>query len=245
MTQPSPDPPSRATADPDRPAPVLVTGASGALGTAVRARLATTGRPIAALVRSPEEADALRSAGTWARAVDLLDEASVADAVDDAHRDLGAPAGALLLAGGFAMAPAADADLRALRAQWDVNVATAASVVRALVPVLRANGGGTLVGVAAGQARRGGAKAAPYASAKAALATYLRAVDEELAPDGVRATVVFPMGTLDTAANRRAMPEADPAGWIDPAVLAEVLVHAVALGPRGRWREVEVHPDAR
>ncbi len=245
MTQPSPDAPSLAPADPDRPAPVLVTGAAGALGTAVRARLAAAGRPTAALVRSPEEADALRSAGTWARAVDLLDEASVADAIDDAHRDLGPPAGALLLAGGFAMAPAADADLRALRAQWDVNVATAASVVRALVPVLRVHAGGTLVGVAAGQARRGGAKAAPYASAKAALAAYLRAVDEELAPEGVRATVVFPMGTLDTAANRRAMPDADPAGWIDLAVLADVLVQAIELGPRGRWREVEVHPDAR
>jgi NAD(P)-dependent dehydrogenase (short-subunit alcohol dehydrogenase family) len=211
----------------------------------VRVRLAAAGRPVAALVRDPEEAAALRAAGTWARAVDLLDEAGVADAVDDAFHDLGAPAGALLLAGGFAMAPAADADLRALRAQWDVNVATAATVVRALVPVLRAHGGGTLVGVGAGQARRGGAKASAYAASKAALAAYLRAVDEELAPQGVRATVVFPMGTLDTAANRRAMPDADPDGWIDPAVLADVLVQALAMGPRGRWREVEVHPDAR
>jgi NAD(P)-dependent dehydrogenase (short-subunit alcohol dehydrogenase family) len=244
MTNPTPDAPSGAPADADRPAPVLVTGAAGALGAAVRARLASSGRPVAALVRRPEEADALRASGTWARAVDLLDEADVADAIDDAHHDLGTPAGALLLAGGFAMAPAADADLRALRAQWDVNVATAATVVRALLPVLRTRGG-TVVGVAAGQARRGGAKAAPYAAAKAALAAYLRAVDEELAPEGVRATVVFPMGTLDTAANRRAMPDADPAGWIDPTVLADVLVQALEIGPRGRWREVEVFPDAR
>jgi NAD(P)-dependent dehydrogenase (short-subunit alcohol dehydrogenase family) len=243
MTQPSPDAPSPGPAAAVRP--VFVTGAAGALGAAVRVRLAAAGRPVAALVRDPEEAAALRAAGTWARAVDLLDEAGVADAVDDAFHDLGAPAGALLLAGGFAMAPAADADLRALRAQWDVNVATAATVVRALVPVLRAHGGGTLVGVGAGQARRGGAKASAYAASKAALAAYLRAVDEELAPQGVRATVVFPMGTLDTAANRRAMPDADPDGWIDPAVLADVLVQALAMGPRGRWREVEVHPDAR
>ena len=245
MPNPSPDAPEHAPSGADRPSPVLVTGATGALGTAVRARLAAHGRPVAALVREPEEADALRAAGTWARAVDLLDEAGVADAVDDAHRDLGAPAGALLLAGGFAMAPAADVDLRALRGLWDLNVGTAATVVRALVPVLRGRAGGTLVGVAAGQARRGGAKAAAYASAKAGLAAYLRAVDEELASEGVRATVVFPMGTLDTAANRRAMPDADPAGWIDLAVLADVLVQAVELGPRGRWREVEVHPDAR
>jgi NAD(P)-dependent dehydrogenase (short-subunit alcohol dehydrogenase family) len=245
MTHATPDASSLEPLAAARRAPAIVTGAAGALGAAVRARLAASGRPIAALVRRTDEADALRAAGTWARAVDLLDEADVADAVDDAVHDLGPPAGALLLAGGFAMAPAADADLRALRAQWDVNVGTAASVVRALVPVLRARGGGALVGVAAGQARRGGAKAAPYAAAKAALAAYLRAVDEELAPEGVRATVVFPMGTLDTDANRRAMPDADPTGWIDPAVLADVLVQALELGPRGRWREVEVFPDAR
>ncbi len=226
-------------------APVIVTGAAGALGSAVCARLGRSTRPIAALVRSNDEVERLGAEGTWARAVDLRDEAAVAAAVAAATRDLGVPGAALLLAGGFATTPAADVDLTELRRQWDVNVATAATLVRALLPVLIDHGGGTIVGIGAGQARRGGARAAPYAAAKAALAAYLRAVDEETAKHGVRTVCVVPMGTLDTPANRRAMPDADPAGWIDPAALADVLVQAIELGPRARWREVEVHPDAR
>ncbi len=230
---------------------VLVTGAGGALGRAVRERLTRDGARLALLDRraptgetSGPAGDAAASQAPWAAAVDLLDEAAVADAVARAESELGPVRAALLLAGGFATAPAAETDLAALRGQLDLNLATAASVVRALLPRMTDRGEGTIVGIAAGQARRGGAGAAAYTASKAALAAYLRAVDEENASRGVRTVTVFPMGTLDTAANREAMPKADPAEWIDPARLAEVLAFAVRFGPRARLREVEVHPDA-
>jgi NAD(P)-dependent dehydrogenase (short-subunit alcohol dehydrogenase family) len=222
----------------------LVTGAGGALGRAVRDRLRAGGIRSALLLRDPAEAAAARADGDWAATVDLLDEAAVAAAVAAADAEAGPLGSALLLAGGFAARPAADTDLASLRRQFDLNLATAATVVRALLPVMAAQGGGTIVAVAAGQARRGGARAAAYAASKAALAAYLRAVDDETAPGGVRTVTVFPMGTIDTAANRLAMPAADPARWIDPAALAEVLVLAATLGPRARLREVEVHPGA-
>jgi len=223
---------------------VLVTGAGGALGGAVGERLRTGGLRASLLVRDARAVAAAEAAGGWAAAVDLLDEAAVAAAVARAEAEAGPIGAALLLAGGFATAKAADTDLAALRAQFELNLATAASVVRAVLPGMLARGAGTLVGVGAGQARRGGARASAYAAAKAALAAYLRAVDAETAPAGVRAVTVFPMGTLDTPANRAAMPAADPAGWIDPARLADVIVLAATLGPRARLTEVEVHPDA-
>jgi NAD(P)-dependent dehydrogenase (short-subunit alcohol dehydrogenase family) len=241
-------PPPRDEEDCMTPDTVLVTGASGALGKAVLERVRAAGLRVALLLRDPAEAEAERATGGWAAAVDLLDEAAVATAVAaavaDAERDGGRLGAALLLAGGFAMASAADTDLAALRRQLDLNLATAATVVRAVLPGMLRRGDGTIVGVAAGQARRGGARAAAYAASKAALAAYLRAVDEETAAHGVRTVTVFPMGTLDTEANRRAMPAADPAGWIDTARLADVLLLAATLGPRARLREVEVHPDA-
>jgi NAD(P)-dependent dehydrogenase (short-subunit alcohol dehydrogenase family) len=222
----------------------LVTGAGGALGRAVRDRLRARGLRAALLLRDPAEAEAARKAGDWAATVDLLDEAAVATAVAAADAEAGPVGSALLLAGGFAARTAADTDLAILRRLLDLNLATAVSVVRALLPVMTARGGGTIVAVAAGQARRGGARASAYAASKAALAAYLRAVDEETAPGGVRAVAVFPMGTIDTAANRASMPAADPARWIDPGSLADVLLLAASLGPRARLREVEVHPDA-
>jgi len=230
---------------------VLVTGAGGALGSAVRERLTRDGARLALLDRRVPAGDAEGTAAhgaaaiaPWAAAVDLLDEAAVADAIGRAESELGPVRAALLLAGGFAAVPAAETDLTVLRTQLDLNLATAASVVRALLPRMTDRGEGTIVGIAAGQARRGGSGTAAYAASKAALAAYLRAVDEETASRGVRTVTVFPMGTLDTPANREAMPAADPARWIDPARLAEVLAFAVQIGPRARLREVEVHPDA-
>jgi NADP-dependent 3-hydroxy acid dehydrogenase YdfG len=223
---------------------ILVTGAGGALGQAVRARLRAAGIRAALLLRDPAEAEAARAAGDWAATVELLDEAAVAAAIAAADAEAGPVGAALLLAGGFAARPASDTDLGLLRRLLDLNLATAASVVRALLPVMTARGGGTIVAVAAGQARRGGARASAYAASKAALAAYLRAVDEETAPGGVRTVTVFPMGTIDTAANRADLPAADPTRWIDPGALAEALLFAATLGPRARLREVEVHPDA-
>jgi NAD(P)-dependent dehydrogenase (short-subunit alcohol dehydrogenase family) len=223
---------------------VLVTGAGGALGRVVQERLRRDGARLALLDRRAPSGDAAGPHAPWAAAVDLLDEAAVADAVARVEAELGPVRAALLIAGGFATAPAAETSLAAMRRQFDVNLATAATVVRALLPHMTERGEGTIVGIAAGQARRGGSGTAAYAASKAALAAYLRAVDEETASRGVRTVTVFPMGTLDTPANREAMPDADPARWIDPEQLADVLAFAARIGPRARLREVEVHPDA-
>jgi NADP-dependent 3-hydroxy acid dehydrogenase YdfG len=185
-----------------------------------------------------------RAAGGWAAAVDLLDEAAVAPpsaaAMRSARRQARRRAAARRR---LRAASAADTDLAALRRQFDLNLATAATVVRALLPAMLRRGGGTIVGVAAGQARRGGARAAAYAASKAALAAYLRAVDEETART---ASAPSPCSrwARSTRGQPAAMPAADPAGWIDTARLADVLLLAATLGPRARLREVEVHPDA-
>jgi NAD(P)-dependent dehydrogenase (short-subunit alcohol dehydrogenase family) len=216
---------------------ILVSGAGGALGRALLARLHDRPVRLALLDRQP-------LTGHWSRAVDLLDEEGVAAAVAAAEAEVGPIDAALLLAGGFAMAPAADTQLAALREQFDRNLASAASVTRALLPGMLGRGRGTIVGIAAGQARRGGAGASAYTASKAALAAYLQAVDAEVGPRGVRTVTLYPMGTLDTPANRASMPKADPSRWIDPEQLAEALWFACQLGPRARLRELEIHPDA-
>lgn len=228
-----------------RPSSAIVTGASGALAAAVIAELDRSGWRTALVDRGPSDRLAQRAAQRPARSVDLLDEAATRQALHALDDELGGADVLLHLAGGFAMTPAVELDLAALRRQLDVNLLTLANAVNALLPRMAERGRGTLVGIAAGQAVDGGAKAAPYAAAKAASVAYLRSIDKELAARGVRTLVVYPLGTLDTPANREAMPAADPAGWIDTGALAQAIVQTLSLGPRARLSELRVGPDPR
>lgn len=78
-----------------------------------------------------------------------------------------------------------------------------------------------------------------YTAAKTALASLLRSLQGEV--EGVRFLVVYPMGTLDTEANRKAMPEADFSRWIAPELVAKVVVEA-AGAKGGRLLELPIYP---
>jgi NAD(P)-dependent dehydrogenase (short-subunit alcohol dehydrogenase family) len=64
---------------------------------------------------------------------------------------------------------------------------------------------------------------AAYAVAKVALHALVRVLALENREVGVRVNAVLP-GTIDTPANRRAMPDADPSKWTAPGAVAEVVV---------------------
>ena len=92
----------------------------------------------------------------------------------------------------------------------------------ALPPMLRKNHGrivavGSRVGV---EPVRG---LSAYGVSKAGLVHLVRTLAVELKETGVTANIVLP-STIDTEANRRAMPKADPAKWVQPASIAKVVV---------------------
>ena len=227
---------------PDRTSRALITGAGGALATTLAERWIAAGHRAVQVARSEDTARDIRAAGGLAVVADLLDEAAVAACVAEAEAAIGPLDTALLIAGGFAMGAAADTGPAALRSAFDTNLLTAATVVRAVLPGMLSRGRGRLIGISAAAAQRGGARMAAYAASKAALAAYLRAVDEETATRGVGTCVITPMGTIDTAANRRALPHADPSGWIDASALADAIIHAAQAPESARWRELAVWP---
>jgi NAD(P)-dependent dehydrogenase (short-subunit alcohol dehydrogenase family) len=63
-----------------------------------------------------------------------------------------------------------------------------------------------------------------YSASKAALVSLVRTIALENKDLGISANVILP-GTMDTPANRAAMPGADPAKWVQPAQVASLLVH--------------------
>lgn len=221
----------------------LVTGAGGALAAAVIGRFHALGWRTALLDRGDGAALRERYPESLVYGVDLLDEDATRRAVLAAEEEAGGIDAVVNLAGAFARLPALEITVAALQQQLAANLVTAVTTTTAALPGMLRRGHGTILGIAAGQAVDGGAVVAPYAASKAALVAYLRSLDHELAPRGVRTIVVYPMGTLDTAGNRSAMPAADTSAWIATDTLAEALTSAVTLGPRGRVKELRVHPD--
>jgi NAD(P)-dependent dehydrogenase (short-subunit alcohol dehydrogenase family) len=223
---------------------VLITGAGGALAEHVIARCSAQGWRTALFDRGDGARARERYPDAWTCGVDLADEEATRAAVERAEVEVGPLTAVLHLAGGFAITPAAELSHASLQAQLAMNLVSAVHVTTAALPGMLRRRRGTIVGIGAGQAVAGGARVPAYAASKAALVAYLRSVDLEVGVDGVRAVVVFPMGTLDTRANRDAMPFADRAGWIDPVAVADAVVLAVQVGPQARFEELKLYPDA-
>ncbi len=213
-------------------AQVVVTGGTGALGTAVVAALRTAGAVChvtnmvpAELERYPHRNDPGVHITTG---VDLADEA----AVRRFYGGLPPLWASIHLAGGFAMSLAADTSAVDFADQFQMNALSSflcsAAALRAIrqrvEPGPAGAKGGRIVNVAArpGIEPRLGSGMVAYATAKAAVAAMTQALAQETAGEEIWVNAVAP-SILDTPANRAAMPEADHASWVAPAAVAEVI----------------------
>jgi len=104
-----------------------------------------------------------------------------------------------------------------------VNLTSAFLLSRAAIPRMVERGGGSLVFVSSRAAHEARARNSAYAVSKAGLLVLAETIAEEYRHDGVRANAVLP-GTIDTPANRRAMPDADASKWTAPEEIARVIL---------------------
>ena len=221
----------------------IVTGGAGALADAVAAVFGAGG---ARLVLVDRASEALReraaARGAVPLAVDLADPGETNAMAVDVETSVGPVAGLIHTAGAFAMAPAATADATLYDRMLDANVRTLVNATQAVLPAMLARGDGFIAGVSSNVVWEGSGAASMsiYAAAKAAVAFYLRSVEREVRGAGIRVAIVYPLSAIDTPANRRAMPDADPAGWVDPVAIAEALLFAATRGPRGRLSELPI-----
>ncbi|CAN5253744.1 SDR family oxidoreductase [soil metagenome] len=197
---------------------VIVTGASGALGRAVVARLKTDGVVVAAVDAAAAveiDADLVLSG------VDLADATAVGAAFEAVVSAFGTVNGLANIAGGFVWEPVVGGEAETWDRMFRTNLLTAALASRAALPHLLKQGG-TIVNVGAAGAVDPAAGMAPYAASKAGVMAMTRSLADELRGQGVRVNAVLPT-ILDTPTNRRDMPDADPTAWIRPADAAEVI----------------------
>jgi NAD(P)-dependent dehydrogenase (short-subunit alcohol dehydrogenase family) len=194
---------------------VVVTGGTGALGTAVVRALIEAGAVCHVPYIHQGEADrfAFRNHAQVRLAADI--DLTQESAVTRLYRDLPKLWASIHLAGGFAMAPVAETTKSDVMKQVDMNFVTAFLCCRAAVSAMTAAGaGGRIVNVATRPALewRAGAGMVAYTASKAAVAALTVALAEEVVRTGILVNAVAP-STMDTPANRQAMPKADHAAW--------------------------------
>jgi NAD(P)-dependent dehydrogenase (short-subunit alcohol dehydrogenase family) len=204
---------------------VLVTGASGALGSAVADAFDDSGATVAAAdVVAPSDDDALLDADGDVHFYesDFTDEEAVADAVESVVDDHGRLDCLANVAGTWRGGSALDeTGVDEFDLLFDVNLKTMFLASKHAIPHLRESEG-AVVSVSARSSLEGGEGDGPYRASKAGV----RLLTETIAAENegvVRANAVMP-SVIDTPTNREMMPDADHDRWVDPADIARVVL---------------------
>src|SRR5258705_13544128 len=105
---------------------------------------------------------------------------------------------------------------------FDLNLNCVFHILRAAIPPLRKTGTGRIIAIGSRAALEPGAGVGAYSASKAAMVSLIRTVALENKDVALTANVILP-GTMDTPANRKAMPTADVSKWVQPANVAGLI----------------------
>jgi len=177
----------------------LVTGASQGIGRAIADGLAEAGtRIVVADLDRSEEAAASYPDGVGITC-DVSQEADVARLVDEVVERCGTIDVLVNNAGLYAsleMRPFDQIPLDEWRRVMDVNVASMFLMCRAVLPVMRQNGGGKIVNISSGTPFRGVPFLLHYVTSKGAIVAFTRALAKEVGKDNVLVNCVAPGFTM-------------------------------------------------
>ncbi|MBM3613949.1 MAG: SDR family oxidoreductase [Alphaproteobacteria bacterium] len=201
---------------------VAITGASRGIGAAAARAFAAAGAKVALLARSQREIDALAAeigAEALAMRCDVADWTSVEQAVATVVQRFGRLDALVNNAGTIdPIARLSDADPTAWGQAIDVNLKGVFHGMRAAIPVMRGQGGGTIINVSSGAARNALEGWSSYCAGKAGALMLTQAAHLEEGPHGIRVLGLSP-GTVATEMQVKIKASGiNPVSQLDPAV---------------------------
>jgi NAD(P)-dependent dehydrogenase (short-subunit alcohol dehydrogenase family) len=209
---------------------VLITGATGEFGPYVARAFCQTGARLALTARKLEQAEALAAdlgldgSRALPHAVDLTQADSVTAWVEAIQARWGRADVLVNLAGGYKPGkPVHELDENDLDFMLNINFRSTFLACRAVVPVMLAQNSGKIVNVGAKAGLLAGRRSTAYAVAKAAVLRLTEALSAEVREQNINVNAVIP-STIDTPANRAALPNADHDKWAKPEDLAAVIL---------------------
>jgi NAD(P)-dependent dehydrogenase (short-subunit alcohol dehydrogenase family) len=221
-----------------------VVGIGPGNGAAFARRFASEGYAVALLARRTELSRELAAElpGASAYACDVGDAVSVARAFASIRAELGEVDIVIYNAGSGAWGTIEEVTAEAFEANWRVNALGAFLVAKEVVPAMKRAGTGAVVFVGATASRRGGAKTAAFAPAKAAQRSLAESMARHLWPAGIHVSVIVLDGVVDLATTRKRMPDKPDAFFVKPMDVADVAFR-LTQQPRSAWSfEVEARP---
>lgn len=202
---------------------VLITGANGGLGSYITQAFLDTGAMVVGSSRKIQQSDFPKS-NFVAIPAELSDRHSANALIETVLRRFGKLDVLAHTVGGFAGGQSVvQTDEATFQNMMDLNLNSLFHILRAAIPVLRQSGSGRIVAIGSRAAVEPGAGVSAYSASKAAMVSLMKTVALENGDAGVTANVILP-GTMDTSANRKAMPGADFSKWVPPANVASLVL---------------------
>jgi len=202
---------------------VLVTGANGGLGTFVTRAFLDAGATVVGTSLSIQQS-AFEGANFTALPADVSKLEGAKRLVDEIVRRFGKLDVLVHTVGGFTGGRSvAETDDTTFQRMLDMNVQATFHMVRAAIPALTRTGDGRIIAIGSRQAIQPARNVGAYSASKAAMVSLIQTVALENINAGLKANVILP-GTMDTPANRQAMPNADFSKWVRPSSVASLML---------------------
>jgi NAD(P)-dependent dehydrogenase (short-subunit alcohol dehydrogenase family) len=205
---------------------IIVTGAAGALGSAVVEKFKREGyRVIATLL---PDSDEVSEEADDSYEVDVTNEKSVAGFVKEYEMQYGDLDAIAMIVGGFAMGDLENTTQEEFTKMIQLNFFSAFQMVQGFLPMMKKQQLGTFLFVGARPAlhAKDATGSVAYSLSKKLVISLAEIVAEETQGTDIRSHVFVP-SIIDTPANRKSMPDSDFSKWVNPEEIAEAMHYAV------------------
>ena len=222
----------------------VITGVGPGNGSALGRRFAKEGYAVALLARTTGTSGPLAATLPDARAYacDVTEADSVARTFDAIEEELGPVHTLVYNAGSGIWGNVEQIDAAALESAFRVNTLGLFLTTKRVLPSMQAKGEGNIVVIGATSSRRGAARAAAFAPAKAAQKSLTESMARHLWPQNIHVSLVIIDGVVDLPRTRAMLKDKPDDFFVAPDDLADTAFH-LTNQPRSAWSfEVEARP---
>jgi len=223
----------------------VIAGAGPGNGLSLARRFARAGYRVVLLARGEDRLARITEQvpDSTGLACDLTDEAAVAATFQSIAENYGPVDTLVYNAGAGIFGSVEEIDPASFEAGWRVNALGCFLCCRQVIPAMKDNGGNIVV-IGATASKRGGARFAAFASAKAAQYNFTQSLARHLGPQGVHVSYIIIDGVIDIPRTRERFPDRDDAFFLKPDDIADTVYH-LTQQPSSAWTfEVDLRPAA-